>query len=103
MRAIGIGLVLGLALVIGLIATNWTGLEPTVAVPSQDTIDACNREAATRTSQPGATVEVVKDGVNGAVPGARDAAFYGVSESRKNDERYRDAYASCMRSRGFAG
>jgi hypothetical protein len=100
-------------------------------VPSQVTIDACNQRAAAQTSQTSKTMEVVKDGAIGAavgavvgaaggaiagggsgagkgaaiggILGAGGGALYGVNENRKNDERYRDAYASCMRSRGYAG
>ena len=35
--------------------------------------------------------------------GAADAgSLYGLDESKKQNERYRVAYASCMRARGFA-
>jgi hypothetical protein len=37
------------------------------------------------------------------VVGAGGGTLYGLNENRKHDERYRDAYASCMRARGFAG
>jgi hypothetical protein len=40
--------------------------------------------------------------VIGGVLGAGGGALYGVNENRKSDERYRAAYASCMRSRGYA-
>jgi hypothetical protein len=33
---------------------------------------------------------------------AGGGALYGVNENRKNDARYRDVYASCMRARGYA-
>ena len=33
--------------------------------------------------------------------GAGGGALYGVNENRKTDERYRAAYASCLRSRGY--
>ena len=106
MRTIAIGLSVGLALVIGVIVANWTGLEPAVPgpgvaapqrapVPSQIAIDACNRQAAAQPSRTGTTVAAVKD----RAIGAGDGALYGIDEARKNDERYRDAYASCMRSR----
>ena len=99
-------------------------------MPAQSTIDACNQHAATQTSQTSKTVEVVKDGAIGAaigavvgaaggaivdggsgagkgaviggLLGAGGGALYGVNENRKNDARYRDAYASCLRSRGYA-
>jgi uncharacterized protein YcfJ len=77
------------------------------------------------------TMEVVKDAAIGAVVGAAVGAaggaiasggkgagqgaliggavgvgggsLYGLNENRKKDERYRAAYAGCMRARGFAG
>lgn len=76
------------------------------------------------------TVEVVKDGAIGAALGAAVGAaggaiadggkgagkgaaigglvgagagtLYGLNENKKSDERYRAAYSSCMRSRGYA-
>ena len=102
---------------------------PPVGLPSQAVIDACNRQAAQAAPQSKTTV-LVKDGAIGAVVGAAvgaaggaivdggsgagkgaviggvlgagGGALYGVNENRKTDERYRAAYASCMRSRGYA-
>ncbi len=98
---------------------------------SEAAIDACNRAAASAPSTKDKTVEVVKDGAVAALVGAAVGAaggaiadggkgagkgaaiggavgagagtLYGLSENRKNDERYRAAYAACMRSRGFGG
>jgi len=98
-------------------------------VPSQSAIDACNKYAASETGSKDKTMEVVKDGAIGAVVGAAVGAaggaiagggkgagkgaaiggivgagggtLYGLNENKKNDERYRAAYASCMRARGF--
>src|SRR5437899_891254 len=39
----------------------------------------------------------------GSVVGAGGGTLYGLNESKKHDERYREAYAGCMRSRGYAG
>lgn len=77
------------------------------------------------------TIEVVKDAAVGAVGGAAIGALggaiadggkgagkgaaigglagggagtlYGIYANKKNDEGYRSAYASCMKSRGFTG
>jgi hypothetical protein len=77
----------------------------------------------------GKTIEVVKDGAIGAALGAAVGAaggaiadggkgagkgaaigglvgvgagtLYGLNENKKSDERYRAAYSSCMRSRGY--
>lgn len=100
-------------------------------IPSEATIEACNRVAAGAPTTKDKTVEIVKDGAIaaavgaavgaaggaiadggkgagkgaaiGGVLGAGAGALYGLNENRKNDERYREAYAACMRSRGFGG
>jgi hypothetical protein len=102
---------------------------PPAGLPSQAVIDACNQQAAQAAPQ-SKTTELVKDGAIGAVVGAAvgaaggaivgggsgagkgaviggvlgagGGALYGINENRKTDERYRTAYASCMRSRGYA-
>jgi hypothetical protein len=99
-------------------------------LPTQVAIDDCNRQAAAQSSQRSKTKEIVIDGAIGAVTGAvvgaaggaivgggsgagkgaaiggilgaGGGALYGINENRKNDTQYRDAYASCMRSRGYA-
>lgn len=90
------------------------------ARPSASVIEACNRQAATTKEK---TVEIVKgsgvaglvgaaggaiaDGGSGAGKGAGIGgvlgALYGLNENRKTDERSREAYAACMRSRGYGG
>src|SRR3989475_12612193 len=100
-------------------------------LPPQAAVDACNRYAASQTGDRDKTAEVVKDAAVGAVVGAAVGAaggaiagggkgagkgaaigsvvgagggtLYGLNESKKHDERYREAYAGCMRSRGYAG
>jgi uncharacterized protein YcfJ len=101
------------------------------AVPTQEVVDACNRYATDQVGEQDKTKEVVKDAAIGAVVGAAVGAaggavagggkgagkgaaiggivgagggtLYGLNENKKNDERYRGAYSSCMRSRGYAG
>ena len=98
--------------------------------PPRASIDACHQYAA-QASQRDKTVEVVKDGAIGAVGGAAVGAaggaiagggrgagqgaaiggilgagvgsLYGLNENQKQDQRYRDAYAKCMHSRGYTG
>ena len=105
--------------------------QPAPAVPSRATVDACNRYAAGRPTQKDKTGEVVKDtaigGAIGAAVGAAGGAIadggkgagkgagigglvglgggvlYGLNENKKHDERYRSAYASCLRAHGHAG
>jgi len=103
----------------------------TPMAPTQAAVDACNQWAAQQTGQQDKTLEVVKDGAVGALVGAAvgaaggavadggkgagkgaaiggavgagGGALYGLNENRKHDERYRAAYASCLRARGYAG
>src|SRR6266436_7423446 len=100
-------------------------------VPTQAAIDGCNQYAGEQVGQREKTTEVVKDAVIGAVAGAAVGAaggaiagggkgagkgaaiggvlgagggtLYGLNEAKKQDERYRDAYALCMRARGYGG
>ena len=101
----------------------------TPAAPSQSVIAACNQSAASQVAARDKTLDTVKDGAIGAVAGAvvgaaggaiadggngagKGAAIgglvgagggtlYGLNENRRHDERYREAYAACMRSRGY--
>lgn len=100
-------------------------------VPTQVAVDACNRYAASQIGDRDKTAEVVKDAAVGAVAGAAVGAvgdaiagggegagkgaaidgmvgtgggtLYGLKENAKHDAHYRDAYAACMRSRGYSG
>ena len=104
---------------------------PRSTTPSAAVVDACNRQAAQQSGSHDKTMEIVKDAAVGAVVGAAVGAaggaiagggkgagkgaaiggvvgagggtHYGLNENRKNDERYRDAYATCMRARGYQG
>jgi hypothetical protein len=106
-------------------------VRPSAAVPSTATVETCNRYAASQPTTKDKTIEIVKDGAIGAaigaavgaaggaiagggkgagtgaavggVVGVTGGALYGLNENKKNDERYRAAYASCLRSRGYAG
>lgn len=101
------------------------------AVPTPDAIAACNRQAASQAGPRDKTLEVVKDAAIGAAVGAAVGAaggaiagggkgagkgaaigglvgagggtLYGLHDNRKHDEGYREAYATCMRGRGYAG
>jgi hypothetical protein len=94
---------------------------------TQAEIGRCNEYAAAQAGDK--TTEVLKDAGIGAVAGAGTGAaggaiadggkgagkgaaiggivgavggvLYGVNENRGHDERYRKAYASCMRSHGY--
>ena len=99
--------------------------------PSQSTIDACNRQAANAPTTGDKTKEVLKDAAIGALVGAAVGAaggaivdggsgagkgaviggalgtgggvLYGLNENKKNDEKYRQAYGACLRSKGYGG
>jgi len=101
------------------------------SVPPQSVIAVCNQAAASQVPSRDKTIDTVKDGAIGAVAGAvRGAAggaiadggsgagkgaaigglmgagggtLYGLNENHKHDERYSEAYAGCMRSRGYVG
>jgi uncharacterized protein YcfJ len=102
------------------------------SVPTQASIDACNRSAAAQVSQQhDKTAEVVKDGAIGAIAGAALGAaggaiagggkgagkgaaigglvgagggsLYGLNENQKRDQYYREAYARCMHAHGYSG
>ena len=121
LTAIGMSAVVVTALITGLVVAGWTGTEgdrvaadpPAVrrsessakparvvstapATPSKSAIEACNRYAASETdghrNTPGKMVQVVTAG---------GGTLYGLNENRKWDDRYRSAYSSCMRSRGY--
>jgi uncharacterized protein YcfJ len=94
------------------------------AVPTREAIEACNRQASAEVGEH-KTQEVVKDAAIGAVVGAAGGAvagsgkgagkgaaiggtvgagggtLYGLNENREHDEKYRAAYSSCMRARGY--
>jgi hypothetical protein len=100
-------------------------------VPTAAVVQACNQYAAAHVGRQDKTTEMVKDGAIGAVVGAvigaaggaiadggkgagKGAAIgglvgvgggtlYGLNESKQHDQRYRDAYAGCMRDRGYRG
>jgi len=105
---------------------------PTAAgVPTQSAINTCNQSAASEAGQRENTKDTVIAGAIGAVAGAAVGAaggamvdggsgagkgavigglvgagggtLYGLNENGKHNERYRNAYAACMRSRGYTG
>jgi hypothetical protein len=59
----------------------------------------------------GAAGGAIADGGTGAGTGAAigglvgvgGGTLYGLNESKQHDQRYRDAYAACMRDRGYRG
>jgi hypothetical protein len=112
--AIGLVVVMVTALVTGLVVANWTGADRGAqeyhvqqrvqqssarvthapARPTASAVEACNKYAASEVGSKDKTMEVVKVGAGGGT-------LYGLNENRKHDERYRAAYAGCMRARGF--
>jgi len=112
-------------------ATSASVVTPAPRVPTALVVKACNDHAAVATGPRDKTTEVVKDGALGAllgaavgaaggaiadggkgagkgaaiggVVGAGAGALYGVNDNRKHDTAYREAYADCLRSRGYSG
>jgi hypothetical protein len=109
-----------------------TPAAPTAAgIPTQSAINTCNESAEAQAGQREKTKDTVIAGAIGAVAGAAVGAaggavvgggsgagkgavigglvgagggtLYGLNENRKHDESYRNAYAACMRSRGYTG
>lgn len=102
---------------------------PAAGVPTQAAINTCNQSAATQAGQRENTKDTVIAGAIGAVAGAAVGAaggavvdggggagkgavigalvgagggtLYGLNENGKHDDRYRNAYASCMQARGY--
>lgn len=101
-----------------------------LATPPRATVQTCNQQASMQANTQDKATEVVKDAAIGAVIGAAVGAaggaiadggkgagkgaaigglvgagggtLFGLNENRKDDEKYRDAYARCMRSRGYS-
>ena len=99
-------------------------------LPTESAIAECNRVAGEARSTKDKTVEIVKDGVIGAIAGAAIGAaggaiadggkgagkgaaiggvagagggtLYGLYENKKHDDAYKAAYASCMRRHGYS-
>ena len=70
-----------------------------VAIPTAEAVQDCNRRASDEAGDLDRTEEVVKN--LGGAAAAGGGTHYGLDKSRRNDEKYRAAYASCMRARGY--
>ena len=66
-----------------------------MATPPPYAVAACHRQAS-RPAPDEAQPEALKAGVLGS------GTLYGLDQNQKRDDRYRDAYARCMRSRGYS-
>jgi hypothetical protein len=66
-----------------------------MATPPPYAVAACHRQAS-RPANDEAQPEALKAGVLGS------GTLYGLDQNQKRDDRYRDAYARCMRSRGYS-
>jgi hypothetical protein len=97
-----------IAVVTGVVVANWSGGElvdhrtsgAATGPPSQSEINSCNQHAAAEATSRSNTREIVAGPGVLAVGGG---TLYGVNANRKNDAHYREAYASCMRARGYTG
>jgi hypothetical protein len=97
---VALAVVMSMALVSGLIVANWTGESNprttlTPMPPTPAAIDACNQWAADQTGPQTRPSAAANNGATGT-------ALVGLDENRKHDERYRAAYATCLRARGYA-
>lgn len=77
------------------------GVPLVVAIPTAEAVQACNQRASDEVGEPERAEEAVKDAASGVVAAVGGGSLYGLNESRRNDEKYRAAYASCMRARGY--
>lgn len=103
--------------------------QPAPTTPPDSVVQECNQYAASQTGNRDKTTEVAKDSLLGGLGGAAlgagigaiagggrgaargaaigggvglvGGALYGINENNKNDESYRSAYGSCLRSRGY--
>lgn len=124
MTVVGMMLVVTIAVVTGLVVANWAPREESRVTasagsaprvdrspsdpPSRADTEACNQFAKAQAGDK--AIEVVKDGGAGAgrgaaiggIVGATAGTLYGLSETKKNDARYVEAYRACMKGRGFS-
>ena len=130
MAALGLVFVMATALIAGLVVANWSGSsqepEPrrqnsagsrswqstrtvnvkpaaapiagsvpvAVAIPTAEAVQACNQRATDEAGEPGRPEDAVKTE-------ELAGSLHGLNESKLNDEKYRAAYARCMRARGY--
>ena len=69
-----------------------------VATPTAEAVQDCNRRAGDEAGDQDRTEDVTNNVASG---GAAGGTLYGLDTSRRNDEKYRAAYANCMRARGY--
>lgn len=121
MTAVGMVLVVSIAVVTGLVVAGWGpregGAPPSastparvasVANPEPGDVSACNQYAKAQAGDK--AIEVVKDGGPGAGKGAAiggmvagtAGTLFGLDDTKKNDARYVEAYRACMKGRGFS-
>src|SRR5215475_3795843 len=121
MTAVGMVLIVSIAVVTGLVVAGW-GPREGVAPPSSSArrvasdarspetgdVSACNQYAKAQAGDK--AIEVVKDGGPGAGKGAAiggmvagtAGTLFGLDDTKKNDARYVEAYRACMKRRGFS-
>jgi hypothetical protein len=109
LAAMGVGLVMVMALISGLVVANWTGPFPMARLPAAaPTTPQIHVPPAGRVA-PGGVAPVAQPG--DPPPGIVDACNrYATklgqrvvtAENRTPEERYREAYASCLRARGYS-
>jgi hypothetical protein len=108
LAAMGAGLVMVTALVTGLVVANWTGPLPMARLPApapttpQIPVPASGRVApggVAPVAKPGDPPQAIVDACNQYATKIGQRVV--TAENRSLEERYRDAYASCLRARGY--
>ena len=69
-------------------------LPAAVALPTAQAVQACNQRATDEVGEPGRSEDTIKTE-------ELAGSLHGLDESKRNDEKYRAAYARCMRARGY--
>jgi hypothetical protein len=116
MTAVGMVLVVSIAVVTGLVVAGWRPKESVAPlsapaphlIPDTTDVNACNQFAKAQAGDK--AIEVVKDGGSGAGKGAAingmvagtAGTLFGLDDTKKNDARYVEAYRACMKGRGFS-
>jgi hypothetical protein len=121
MTAVGMVLVVSIAVVTGLVVAGWSPKESVAPlsapaqplasgprIPDTTDVNACNQYAKAQAGDK--AIEVVKDGGSGAGKGATingmvagtAGTLFGLDDTKKNDARYVEAYRACMKGRGFS-
>jgi len=82
-------------------APNTRRVPVAVAIPTTEAVQDCNRRASDEAGDQDRTEEVANNVVSAGAAAEGGGTLYGLDKSRRNDAKYRTAYANCMRARGY--